>query len=108
VRRLRLQSEFVTGHENLGLVYAAQKKLPEAVAEHREALRLRPDDANIHNNLGKRSVQSGQAVRGGGRVPAKPSASSRIIPTGTPAWDSSSATWASLSRPRPPSAKRSG
>jgi tetratricopeptide (TPR) repeat protein len=39
-------------HYNLGVALRDQGKLDEAVAEYREAIRLKPDDADAHSNLG--------------------------------------------------------
>jgi serine/threonine-protein kinase len=39
-------------HGTLGLVFQAQGKLPEAIAEYREAIRLKPRYAEAHGNLG--------------------------------------------------------
>jgi Flp pilus assembly protein TadD len=39
-------------HTILGSALRAQGKLDEAVAEYREAIRLKPDDLSAHNCLG--------------------------------------------------------
>jgi Flp pilus assembly protein TadD len=39
-------------HNNLGIVYAEQGRLPEAVAEFTASLRLKPDHGKAHMNLG--------------------------------------------------------
>ena len=39
-------------HSNLGAALNSQRKLPEAIAELREAIRLKPDFAEAHLNLG--------------------------------------------------------
>jgi predicted O-linked N-acetylglucosamine transferase (SPINDLY family) len=49
---LKLRPGWAEAHNNLGNVYAAQKKLPEAVACFQEAISLKPDFAAAHNNLG--------------------------------------------------------
>ena len=56
-------------HVNLGLALEAQGKLDEAVAEYREAIRLKPDDASAHFNLGNALKLPGEARRGDGRMP---------------------------------------
>jgi tetratricopeptide (TPR) repeat protein len=49
-------------HYNLGNALRDQGKLPEAIAEFREAMRLKPDYAGAHNNLGN-------ALRDQGKLP---------------------------------------
>ncbi|MGA2696036.1 MAG: tetratricopeptide repeat protein [Terriglobales bacterium] len=39
-------------HNNLGIVYAEQNRLPEAIAEFDASLRIKPDHAKAHMNLG--------------------------------------------------------
>jgi Flp pilus assembly protein TadD len=39
-------------HFNLGNALRAQGKTDEAIAEFREAIRLKPDHASAHTNLG--------------------------------------------------------
>ena len=39
-------------HYNLGSVLSVQGKVPEAIAHYEQALRLNPDYAEAHNNLG--------------------------------------------------------
>lgn len=46
-------------HSNLSGLYRMQYRVPEAVASAREAVRLRPDLARFHVNLGKALVDSG-------------------------------------------------
>ena len=41
-----------TAHTNLGIALHAQGRMDEAIAEHRAAIRLQPDDAAAHINLG--------------------------------------------------------
>ena len=36
----------------MGYALLSQGKLDEAIAEYRQAIRLKPDDAEAHNNLG--------------------------------------------------------
>src|SRR5262249_12038893 len=43
-----------------GMVLRAQGRVVEAIAGYREALRLRPDHAEAHNNLGVALRQQGQ------------------------------------------------
>ena len=45
---------------NLGLVLADMKRLPEAEAEYREAIRLRHDDPNAYPNLGALLIEMGR------------------------------------------------
>jgi tetratricopeptide (TPR) repeat protein len=40
------------GHEALGVALATRGRIPEAIAQFQEALRLQPDYANAHQNLG--------------------------------------------------------
>ena len=46
-------------HSNLSGLYRMQYRVQEAVASAREAVRLRPDQARFHVNLGKALVDSG-------------------------------------------------
>lgn len=39
-------------HNNLGIVYAEQGRLPEAIAEFKASLRIKPDHGKAHMNLG--------------------------------------------------------
>jgi Flp pilus assembly protein TadD len=39
-------------HHNVGLLLASDGRLEEAAAEFGEALRLKPDSADVHNALG--------------------------------------------------------
>ena len=50
-------------HNNLGEVYPALRKFPEAVASYRRALKLRPDYAAAHNNLGHALRDQGKLRR---------------------------------------------
>jgi Flp pilus assembly protein TadD len=47
-------------HAHLGMLRAAQHRLPEADAHFREALRIRPSDALSHLDLGANLVQMGK------------------------------------------------
>ncbi len=49
------------GYNNLGVAYAAQDRLTEAISEYNTALSLRPDYPDAHNNLGN-------ALEGVGRL----------------------------------------
>ena len=61
VRAIGLKGNVATFHGNLGEVYRALRKLPEAVACYRRALELKPDFAEIHGNLG-------HALKGQGKL----------------------------------------
>jgi tetratricopeptide (TPR) repeat protein len=47
-------------HNNLGFVLVDKGQLQEAIAEYREAIRLKPDYAQAHNNLGFALLDKGQ------------------------------------------------
>jgi Flp pilus assembly protein TadD len=47
-------------HTGLGFVLSQVGELPEAVAEHRQALKLRPDLAQAHSNLGLALARQGE------------------------------------------------
>ena len=47
-------------HINLGNALGNQRKLEEAVAEFRTAIRLKPDDALAHYNLGVALIEQGK------------------------------------------------
>ena len=46
----------------LGNVYVAQNRLDEAIRQYREAIRLKPDYAEAHNNLGAAFLNKGQTA----------------------------------------------
>ena len=50
-------------HNNLGLAWQDERKLPEAIAEFREAIRLEPNFAPPHSNLAWALVQSPKRPR---------------------------------------------
>lgn len=50
---LLVDPNVVAAQNNLGLEFAEQGKIPEAVARYEEALRLDPDCDDAHNNLGE-------------------------------------------------------
>ncbi len=50
-------------HHNLGNALNDQGKLDEAIAEYREAIRLKPDDAEAHFNLGNALATRGSSTR---------------------------------------------
>jgi tetratricopeptide (TPR) repeat protein len=63
---LKINSNHVRAHNNLGIAYSAQGKLDEAVREYREALRIDPNYADAHINLGNAYCDQGkldEAVR---------------------------------------------
>ena len=85
-----------------------QGKLDEAVAAYREAIRLKPDHAEAHDNLGIALQRPGEAGRGGRRVPRGDPAQARrrrgpLQPRHRPA-----ATRGSWTRRSPSTARRSG
>jgi tetratricopeptide (TPR) repeat protein len=49
---VQLKPDYAAAHCNLGAALRRQGKVPEAIAEYREAIRLRPDHAEAHCNLG--------------------------------------------------------
>ena len=55
-----------------------QGKLDEAIAEYREAIRLKPDDAAAHNNLGIALHAQGKLRRGDRRIPRGDPAQARL------------------------------
>ena len=83
-RRLRAEIAAETrrsfsAHVNLGFALRQRGKLDEAIAEYREAIRLKPDYAVAHDNLGARPATRGSWTR---RSPntARPSGSSPTSP----------------------------
>ena len=50
-------------HNNLGTALEATGKLDEAIAEYREAIRLKPDYAEAHYNLGLTLQWKGSSAR---------------------------------------------
>ena len=57
-------------------------QLDEAIAEYREAIRLKPDYAHPHNNLGS-PARTGEAGRGDRRIPRGDPARARTTPAPT-------------------------
>ncbi len=47
------------GHDNLGNALLDEGRVDQAIAEYREALRIKPDYAESHNNLGNALYQQG-------------------------------------------------
>ena len=58
-RAIELKEHVPVFHSNLGEVYRALQRIPEAVACYRRALELKPDDAETHNNLGNALKEQG-------------------------------------------------
>jgi len=54
--------------DNLGLVLEQTGKVPEAIAQFRQALRIKPDFADAHNDLGQALIQAGQLAEAVGRL----------------------------------------
>ena len=50
---LRLDPGNVEAHADLGNLFYAQRRLPEAISEYQAALRLKPDDADTQANLNR-------------------------------------------------------
>jgi tetratricopeptide (TPR) repeat protein len=50
----------VRGHIAAGLIFSKEKKWPEAEAEYRKALDLKPDSANLHWRLGRLFEKQGR------------------------------------------------
>ena len=67
-RRSGSSPDDAAAHYNLGLALGDQGKLDEAVAEYRTAIRLKPDVAEAHSNLGN-ALRPGEARRGRRRIP---------------------------------------
>ena len=57
-------------HYNLAAMLQAKDKLDPAIAEYREAVRLRPDDATANNALGAALVATGHPEQGAGYLQA--------------------------------------
>jgi tetratricopeptide (TPR) repeat protein len=51
---------FVEGHHTLGYLLASRGRLDEAIAEYREALKLKPDFAIAYVNLGDALLRQGK------------------------------------------------
>jgi predicted O-linked N-acetylglucosamine transferase (SPINDLY family) len=56
---LRHEPDCAAAHNNLGNLFAKQRKLAEAAASFREAARLQPESAVAHNNLGNALREQG-------------------------------------------------
>ena len=65
-------------HANLGVALMRQGKLDEAIAEYREAIRLRPDDGPTHFNLGTALGRQGKLDEADRRVPRGDPAPARL------------------------------
>jgi predicted O-linked N-acetylglucosamine transferase (SPINDLY family) len=61
---LSLRPDWADAHNNLGMVYIMQKRLPEAAASFQEAVRLQPNYATAHNNLGNVFRELGRPAEG--------------------------------------------
>jgi len=48
---IRLKPDYAEAHNNLGIIYAKQGRLDEAILEFRVALSLKPDFIDALNNL---------------------------------------------------------
>jgi len=59
---LKLNPAAWLAHANLGILLAANGRLPEAMAEYEAALRLNPNDAQAHNNLGNAFNRTGRTA----------------------------------------------
>jgi Flp pilus assembly protein TadD len=57
---LQYNPQTYMAHNNLGVVLQQTGRIPEAIEQCEEALRLNPDYAEAHNNLGVALLQSGQ------------------------------------------------
>ena len=80
-------------HNNFAMVLAGDGHLDDAIAHYREAVRLRPDFAEAHSNLGVALADQGQGRRRDRAVPARPCA-------GSPMTRKRTATWATSCRRR--------
>ena len=74
---LRLKPDFRRGPHQPRQRPGSQGKLDEAIAEYREALRLKPDYSEAHNDLGNALLTRGKAGRGDRRVPRGATAQAR-------------------------------
>jgi Flp pilus assembly protein TadD len=57
---------YAAAHSNLGAALVAQGQYDAAITEFREAIRLKPGDAEVHYNLGgalKKTAQNAEASR---------------------------------------------
>jgi eukaryotic-like serine/threonine-protein kinase len=64
-------------HYGLGLTLFAQGKFDEAIAAHREAIRLKPDYRPAHDGLGQALKAQGKPAGAAQLKPAPPPASAR-------------------------------
>ena len=60
-RAIALNGDVAAFHNNLGSVYGAMRRIPEAVACFRRALKLKPDYAEAYNNLGNALKDQGKS-----------------------------------------------
>ena len=74
-----MQPDVAVAHARLGVTLEAQGKLDEAIAEFREAIRLRPDDAHVHTRLGVALEAQGNAFRKALDLASPGSALARLI-----------------------------
>ncbi|MHC4156479.1 MAG: tetratricopeptide repeat protein [Planctomycetota bacterium] len=49
---LRINPDLFNAHSNLGVIYAAQGELDQAVGHFSQAIRIKPDSAGAYCNLG--------------------------------------------------------
>ena len=85
-----------------------QGKLDEAIAEYREAMRLKPDLAEAHTNLGIALLRPGEAGRGDRRAPRGAAAQARLRRGPQQPRHRPEQTRGSWTRRSPSTAKRSG
>ena len=72
-------------HINLGNILAEKGQIDEAIRQYQEAIRLKPDNADAHNNLGIASSGKAKSTRRSANS-RKPSACNRITPWPTTTW----------------------
>ena len=70
-RRSGLSPILPEAHDNLGDALATQGKLDEAIAQYSEALRIKPDYAEAHNNLGMRWPGKASSMRRSPIIPRR-------------------------------------
>ena len=86
-------------HNNLGVALDKKGQTDEAIRQFQEAIRLKPDDAGAHNNLGCRPSPGKAKPTRPSASSRKPSASNRITPTPITIWASPSRSKAARTRP---------
>jgi len=60
LKALRIKSDYMEAHNNLGIALEIQGRSDEAIRHFQEALRVKPDDMKAHYNLGNILLKQGQ------------------------------------------------